>query len=312
MHPEYDALLHFPAMARPDFNHLQAFILVARERSFTRAAAQLGVSQSALSHTIRALESKLGVRLLTRTTRGVSPTEAGEKLYATLEPHYEGIEAGLSALGDASGKPAGTIRITTHDHAASTILWPKLSPLLAAYPDIKVELSINYGLIDIVAERFDAGVRTGDQVARDMIAVRISPDMKRAVVGSPGYLANRPLPTTPQDLTRHNCINLRLATHGGIAPWDFVKDGKELQVQVEGQAIFNTTPQKLQAALDGAGLATLPEDMVLEHVAAGRLLRVLDDWCPTYPGYHLYYPSRRQASPAFALVVEALRYRANS
>jgi DNA-binding transcriptional LysR family regulator len=299
-------------MPRPDFNHLQAFILVARERSFTRAAAQLGVSQSALSHTIRGLESRLGVRLLARSTRGVSPTEAGEKLYASLEPHYEAIEAGLSALDAARDKPAGTIRITTHDHAAGTVLWPKLSRVLADYPDLKVEISINYGLIDIVAERFDAGVRLGDQVAKDMIAVRISPDMKRAVVGSPAYLAGRPLPQTPQDLTRHNCINLRLATHGGLAPWEFVRDGKELQVQVEGQAIFNTTPQKLQAALDGAGLATLPDDMVAEHVAAGRLLRVLEDWCPTYPGYHLYYPSRRQASPAFAVVLEALRYRANS
>jgi DNA-binding transcriptional LysR family regulator len=298
-------------MTRPDFNHLQAFMLVARERSFTRAAAQLGVSQSALSHTIRGLEAKLGVRLLTRTTRGVSPTEAGEKLYATLEPHYEGIEAGVSALGEARDKPAGTIRITTHDHAAGTILWPKLSPLLSAYPDIKVEISINYGLIDIVAERFDAGVRLGDQVAKDMIAVRISADMKRAVVASPAYLAGRPLPKTPQDLTQHNCINMRLPTYGGLAPWEFSKDGKELQVQVDGQAIFNTTPQKLQAALDGAGLATLPDDMVLEHLAAGRLQRVLEDWCPTYPGYHLYYPSRRQASPAFALVVDALRWRAD-
>jgi DNA-binding transcriptional LysR family regulator len=296
-------------MARPDFNHLQAFILVARERSFTRAAAQLGVSQSALSHTIRGLESRLGVRLLTRSTRGVSPTEAGEKLYAELEPHYEAIEAGLNALGEARDKPAGTIRITTHDHAAGTILWPKLSKVLAGYPDIKVEISINYGLIDIVAERFDAGVRSGDQVAKDMIAVRISPDMKRAVVGSPGYLSSRPLPRTPQDLTRHNCINMRLPTYGGLAPWEFTKDGKDLQVQVEGQAIFNTTPQKLQAALDGAGLATLPDDMVREHVAAGRLQRVLEDWCPTFAGYHLYYPSRRQASPAFALVLDALRYR---
>jgi DNA-binding transcriptional LysR family regulator len=299
-------------MARPDFNHLQAFILVARERSFTRAAAQLGVSQSALSHTIRGLEARLGVRLLTRTTRGVSPTEAGEKLYTELEPHYEAIEAGLTALGETRDKPAGTIRITTHDHAAGTILWPKLSPLLSGYPDIKVEISINYGLIDIVAERFDAGVRAGDQVAKDMIAVRISPDMKRAVVGSPGYLSGRPLPRTPQDLTRHNCINMRLPTYGGLSPWEFVKDGKALQVQVEGQAIFNTTPQKLQAALDGGGLATLPDDMVADHVACGRLVRVLEDWCPTYPGYQLYYPSRRQASPAFALVVDTLRWRGDS
>jgi DNA-binding transcriptional LysR family regulator len=299
-------------MARPDFNHLQAFILVARERSFTRDAAQLGVSQSALSHTIRGLEARLGVRLLTRTTRGVSPTEAGEKLYTELEPHYDAIEAGLAALGETRDKPAGTIRITTHDHAAGTILWPKLSPLLSGYPDIKVEISINYGLIDIVAERFDAGVRAGDQVAKDMIAVRISPDMKRAVVGSPGYLSGRPLPRTPQDLTRHNCINMRLPTYGGLSPWEFVKDGKALQVQVEGQAIFNTTPQKLQAALDGGGLATLPDDMVADHVACGRLVRVLEDWCPTYPGYHLYYPSRRQASPAFALVVDTLRWRGDS
>jgi DNA-binding transcriptional LysR family regulator len=299
-------------MPRPAFNHLQAFILVARERSFTRAAAQLGVSQSALSHTIRGLETRLGVRLLTRSTRGVSPTEAGEKLYAELEPHYEAIEAGLAALGESRDKPAGTIRITTHDHAAGTVLWPKLAPVLAAYRDLKIEISINYGLIDIVAERFDAGVRLGDQVAKDMIAVRISPDMKRAVVGSPAYLAGRPAPATPQDLTRHNCINMRLPTYGGLAPWEFARDGKTLQVQVDGQAIFNTTPQKLQAALDGAGLAALPDDMVREHVAAGRLLRVLEDWCPTYPGYHLYYPSRRQASPAFAIVLEALRYRPES
>jgi DNA-binding transcriptional LysR family regulator len=298
-------------MARPDFNHLQAFILVARERSFTRAAAQLGVSQSALSHTIRTLEARLGVRLLARTTRGVAPTEAGEKLYASLEPHYEGIEAGLSALGDARDKPAGTIRITTHDHAAGTVLWPKLSTLLAGYPDIKVEISINYGLIDIVAERFDAGVRLGDQVAKDMIAVRIAPDMKMAVVGSPAYLSGRPRPAAPQDLTRHNCINMRLPTHGGLYAWEFEHDGEALQVHVEGQAIFNTTPQKLQAALDGFGLTYLPDDMVAGHVAAGRLLRVLEDWCPTFPGYHLYYPSRRQASPAFALVVEALRWRAD-
>jgi len=294
-------------MPHIDFNHLQAFILVARERSFTRAAARLGVTQSALSHTIRALEARLGVRLLARTTRGVSPTEAGERLYASLEPHYEGIGSALAELDDMRDKPAGTIRITAHDHAASTVLWPKLSSVLAAWPDIRIEIDINYGMIDIVAERFDAGVRLGDQVAKDMVAVRIAPDMRMAVVGSPGYLARRPAPIAPQDLTAHLCVNLRLPTYGGLYAWEFVRDGQALQVQVEGQAIFNTTPQILQAALDGYGLAYVPDDLVEDHVAAGRLLRVLEDWCPTFPGYHLYYPSRRQASPAFALVVEALR-----
>jgi DNA-binding transcriptional LysR family regulator len=294
-------------MSRVDFNHLQAFILVARERSFTRAAAQLGVTQSALSHTIRGLEARLGVRLLTRSTRGVAPTEAGERLYATLEPHFEGIAGGLAALGDLRDKPAGTIRITAHDHAASTVLWPRLSPLLPAYPDLRIEIDINYGMIDIVAERFDAGVRLGDQVAKDMIALRIAPDLKMTVVGSPSYLARRPAPLVPQDLTAHGCINMRLPTHGGLYAWEFERDGKGLQVQVAGQAIFNTTPQTLQAALDGHGLAYVPDDLAAGHVAAGRLQRVLEDWCPTFPGYHLYYPSRRQASPAFALVVEALR-----
>jgi DNA-binding transcriptional LysR family regulator len=294
-------------MSRVDFNHLQAFILVARERSFTRAAAQLGVTQSALSHTIRGLEARLGVRLLTRSTRGVAPTEAGERLYATLEPHFDGIAGGLAALGDLRDKPAGTIRITAHDHAASTVLWPRLSPLLTAYPDIRIEIDINYGMIDIVAERFDAGVRLGNQVAKDMIALRIAPDLKRAVVGSPSYLARRPPPLVPQDLTAHGCINMRLPTHGGLYAWEFERDGQALQVQVAGQAIFNTTPQTLQAALDGHGLAYVPDDLAAGHVGAGRLQRVLEDWCPTFPGYHLYYPSRRQASPAFTLVVEALR-----
>jgi DNA-binding transcriptional LysR family regulator len=297
-------------MPRVDFNHLQAFILVARERSFTRAAAQLGVTQSALSHTIRRLEARLGVRLLARSTRGVAPTEAGERLYATLEPHYEGIAGGLAALGDLRDKPAGTIRITAHDHAASTVLWPRLSPLLPAYPDIRIEIDINYGMIDIVAERFDAGVRLGDQVAKDMIALRIAPDLKMAVVASPSYLARRPVPVVPQDLTAHGCINMRLPTHGGLYAWEFERDGQALRVQVAGQAIFNTTPQTLQAALDGYGLAYVPDDLAAEHVGAGRLRRVLEDWCPTFPGYHLYYPSRRQASPAFALVVDALRLRA--
>lgn len=294
-------------MAKIDFNHLQAFILVAREGSFTRAAAQLGVSQSALSHTIRGLEAKLGVRLLNRNTRGVTPTEAGERLFASMEEHFDGIHAGLSALNDTKDQPAGTIRITTHDHAATTILWPRLSPLLARYPDIKLELNVNYGLIDIVAERFDAGVRFGDQVAKDMIAMRISPDVRMVVVGAPAYLDDVALPATPRDLTRYRCINMRLPTYGALYAWEFEKDGKAIEVQVDGQCIFNTTPQIVHAALVGHGLAYVPQDMVDAHVAAGRLQYVLEDWCPTFPGYHLYYPSRRQSSPAFALVLDALR-----
>lgn len=297
-------------MPRVDLNNLLAFIVVARERSFTRAAAQLGVSQSALSHTIRGLEERLGIRLLTRTTRGVSPTEAGERLLSNIGPYYEGIEAELAALSELREKPAGTIRISAHDHAASTILWPKLSKLLPDYPELKVEITISYGLIDIVAERYDAGVRLGDQVAKDMIAVRIAPDLRMAVVGAPAYFAARSKPQTPKDLTAHNCINLRLPTYGGLYAWEFAKDGQELQVHVQGQMIFNTTPQMLTAAVEGFGLAYVPEDLVRQHVAAGRLVQVLEDWCPTFPGYHLYYPSRRQSSPAFALVVNALRYQA--
>jgi DNA-binding transcriptional LysR family regulator len=295
-------------MASIDLNKLSAFIVVARERSFTRAAAQLGVSQSALSHTIRGLEEKLGIRLLTRTTRGVSPTEAGERLLANVGPYYEGIEAELAALGELREKPAGTIRISAHDHAASTILWPKLSKLLPGYPELNIEITISYGLIDIVAERYDAGVRLGDQVARDMIAVRIAPDLRMVVVGSPAYFAGRDKPVTPQELIAHNCANLRLPTYGGLYAWEFAKDGQELQVQVQGQMIFNTTPQMLAAALEGYGLAFVPEDLVQRNVAEGSLVQVLDDWCPTIPGYHLYYPSRRQPTPAFTAVVNALRY----
>ena len=295
-------------MPRTDFNNLQTFIVVARERSFTRAAAQLGVSQSALSHCIRGLEEKLGIRLLTRTTRGVSPTEAGERLLASIGPYYEGIESELTALSELSGKPAGTIRLSAHDHAASTILWPKLSKLLPQYPELKLEININYGFIDIVAERYDAGVRQGDQIARDMIAVRIAPDMRMAVVGSPEYFAAHSKPRTPHELTEHNCANLRLPTYGGLYAWEFAKDGKELQVQVQGQMIFNTTPQMLTAAEEGFALAYVPEDLVARQIAEGHLIRVLEDWSPAFPGYHLYYPSRRQQSPAFALVVEALRY----
>jgi DNA-binding transcriptional LysR family regulator len=296
-------------MNRIDLNNLRAFMVIARERSFTRAGAQLGVSQSALSHTLRGLEAKLGVRLLTRTTRGVSPTEAGERLLANISPYFEGIDAELAALGDLRDKPAGLIRISAHDHAASTVLWPKLSTLLSEYPDIQIELSVNYAFVDIVAERFDAGVRLGDQVAKDMIAVRIGPDMRMAVVGAPAYLAGKSIPQTPQDLTGHSCINLRLPTHGGLYAWEFARNGEQLQAQVRGQAIFNTTPQMVTAALEGAGLAFVPEDIVNAHIEAGRLVPILRDWWPTFPGYRLYFPSRRQSSPAFALVVDALRYR---
>ena len=294
---------------RIDLNSLSSFIVVARERSFTRAAAQLGVTQSALSHSMRMLEERLGVRLLARTTRGASPTEAGERLLLRLAPHYEGIETELAAISELRDKPAGTIRITTHDHAASTILWPKLSKLLPEYPDIQLEINIGYGLIDIVAERFDAGVRIGDQIAKDMIAVRISPDFRMAVAASPAYFANRPKPQTPQDLTLHNCGNLRMATHGGLYAWEFEQNGRELNVHVPGQIIFNTSAQLLTAALEGYALTYAPEDVIQPHVEAGRLVRVLEEWSPTFPGYHLYYPSRRQSLPAFALVVEALKLR---
>lgn len=294
-------------MAKIDLNHLSALIVVARERSFTRAAAQLGISQSALSHTIRKLEEGLGVRLLMRSTRGVSPTDAGERMLANIAPLYQGIEAELSAVSELRDKPSGTIRITAHDHAASKVLWPRLATLLPRYPDIKVEVSIDYGLTDIVGERFDAGIRCGDIVARDMIALRIAPDMRMAVAGAPSYFARRPPPQSPHDLAAHDCINLRLPTHGALSSWELAKDGKTSQWQVDGQCVFNTTPQKLAAALDGCGLAYLPEDMIQDHVAAGRLVAVLESWWPTLPGYHLYYPSRRQHSAAFALVVDALR-----
>jgi len=297
-------------MARIDLNNLAAFIVVARERSFTRAAAQIGVTQSSLSHTIRGLEEKLGIRLLTRTTRGVSPTEAGDRLLSKLGPYYEGIEAELAALSQSRERPAGTIRISSHDHAARTILWPRLSKLLPEYPDLNIEINVSYMLIDIVAERYDAGVRLGDQVAKDMIAVRIAPDLRMVVVGSPSYFASRKKPKIPKDLTAHNCANLRLPTHGGLYAWEFGKNGQEVKVQVQGQMIFNTSPQVLTAALEGYGLAYVPEDQAEAHVAEGSLVRVLNDWCPTMPGYHLYYPSRRQSLPAFSLVVDTLRYRA--
>ncbi|MBX9840875.1 MAG: LysR family transcriptional regulator [Xanthobacteraceae bacterium] len=296
-------------MRRGTLDDLQALVAVAREKSFTRAAAKVGVSQSALSHTIRELEAQLGVRLLTRTTRSVSPTEAGERLLNTLGPRLDEIEAELAAIAELREKPSGTIRITATEYASDTILVPKLAKLLRDYPDIHVEIIVDYGLTDIVAERFDAGVRSGEQVAKDMIAVRIAPDMRMAVVGAPSYFRKQPEPRRPQDLMAHNCIKLRLPTHGGVYAWEFEKGGRELRVRIEGQLTFNTTAQMLSAALAGLGLAYVPEGAVEAHIARGRLNRVLADWCLPFTGYHLYYASRRQSSAAFSLVVDALRHR---
>jgi len=296
-------------MPRHDLNDLLAFVTVARERSFTRVAAKLGVSQSALSHTIRRLEERIGLRLLTRTTRSVSPTQAGDRLLQTVGPRFTEIEAEVAALSELRDKPAGTIRVTAGEHAANAILWPAFARILPNYPDIKVEISVDYGLTDIVAERYDAGVRLGEQIAKDMIAVRIGPDLRMAVVGSRSYFERRKRPQTPRDLTAHDCINLRLPTYGGLYAWEFEKAGREVKVHVEGQLVFNNIALRLNAALAGLGLAYLPEDQVQADIAAGRLVRVLADWCPPFSGYHFYYPSRRQSSPAFALLVDALRYR---
>lgn len=296
-------------MQRGNLNDLLVFLAVARERSFTKAAAKLGVSQSALSHTVRELETRLGLRLLARTTRRVSPTEAGERLFRTIAPRFDEIDAELAAVSELREKPAGTIRITATEYAADAVLLPKLSRLLREHPDIKVEIVIDYGLTDIVAQQFDAGVRSGEQVAKDMIAVRIAPDMRMAVVGAPSYFKKRSEPKRPQDLVDHNCIKLRLPTHGGLYAWEFEKNGRELRVRIEGQLTFNTTAQMLNGALAELGLAYVPEGLVRPHIAKGRLKRVLEDWCPPFSGYHLYYPSRRQPSAAFALVVDALRHR---
>jgi DNA-binding transcriptional LysR family regulator len=296
-------------MPRHNLNDLLAFLAVAKERSFTKAAAKLGVSQSALSHTVRGLESRLGVRLLTRTTRSVAPTEAGERLLQTVGPWIEEIEAELEALSELREKPAGTIRITAGEHAVHSVLWPKLAKFLRKYPDIKVEVTVDNTLTDIVAKRYDAGVRFGEQVAKDMIAVRIGPDVRFAVVGVKSYFAKRSPPKRPQDLIGHTCINLRLPTHGNLYAWDFEKNGRELKVRVEGQLVFDNAFQLLDAALAGFGLAYVPEDLAQPHLTKGRLKRVLEDWCAPYSGYHLYYPSRRQPTPAFALLVDALRYR---
>ena len=296
-------------MQREELVDLNAFVTVAEEQSFTRAAAKLGTSQSSLSHTIRRLEARLGVRLLTRTTRSVAPTEAGERLLGTLRPALDSIGAELASLNDLREKPAGTIRITTSEHAAHAVLWPALERLLPDYPDIHVELSLDSGLADIVTDRFDAGIRLGEAIAKDMIAVRIGPDLRMAVVGSPAYFERRPIPRTPHDLAEHQCINLRQLSAGGLYAWELEKNGREVRVRVEGQLAFNNVRLIVRAATAGFGLGFVMEDQVDTHLADGRLVRVLEDWCPPFSGYHLYYPSRRQPSAAFALLVEALRYR---
>ena len=298
-------------MSRRDTGDLIAFLAVARERSFTRAAASLGVSPSALSHTMRGLEERLGLQLLTRTTRNVAPTEAGERLLRTVAPHFDGIEEALAALSELREKPVGKLRLAAGDHAAETILWPAVEKLRRAYPDITVEIDVDNGLTDIVGGRYHAGVRLGESVDKDMIAVRISPDMRMAVVGAPSYFAQHPhpKPRLPKDLTAHACINLRLPTLGGFYVWEFEKGSKETKVRVEGPLAFNSSKLVLQAALAGSGLACLLEDRVKPYLKNGNLVRVLADWCPPFSGYYLYYPRRRQPTPAFTLLVEALRRR---
>ncbi|WP_454828026.1 LysR family transcriptional regulator [Paraburkholderia xenovorans] len=290
------------------YDQLAIFAVVARERSFTRAAARLGMSQPALSRAMRQLEERLGIRLLARTTRSVSATEAGEHLLRVVAPRFEEIDTELALLSQFRDKPAGRLRITAGEHPAVMILQPALAKILPDHPDIRVEVIVDYGLTDIVAEGYDAGVRLGEQIAKDMIAVRIGPEVRMAVVGSPDYFARHPRPRTPRDLIRHNCIAIRLPTYGGIFPWEFEKKGEELKVRVEGQLVFNNIAMRLDAALRGLGLTYMPEDLVKAHVREGVLVRVLSDWCPPIPGYHLYYPSRRQSSPAFTVLRDALRY----
>jgi DNA-binding transcriptional LysR family regulator len=294
-------------MARDNLSDLLAFIAVARERSFTRAAAQLGVSQSALSRTVRALEERMGLLLLTRTTRSVAPTEAGQRLLIAIAPKLDEIDAELDAMGELRDRPVGTVRITTTDYAANTCVWPKLVPLLRQYQEIRVEIVNDYGLRNIVDQRYELGIRLGDQVEKDMIATRIGPDITMAIVGAPAYLAGRALPRTPQDLTHHNCINLRLPTRDALLPWELSKGRRELHVRVDGQLVFNNTYQMVDAALAGFGLAYVPKELVEVQVEAGRLNWVLEDWYPTFTGFHVYYSSRRQPSRAVALVIEALK-----
>jgi DNA-binding transcriptional LysR family regulator len=295
-------------MARDNINDILVFIAVARERSFTRAAAKLGMSQSALSHIVRGLEERLGVRLLTRTTRSVSPTEAGERLLQNVGPRLEEIDAEITAITDLGDKPAGTVRITAIDHVIDTVLWPRIAPLLPQYPELHIEISSDYRLVDIAAERFDIGVRHGDQVEKDMIAVRLTADVPMRIVGAPAYFARQPAPVSLQDLMTHNCINLRLASSGGLYAWELLHDGQPIEARVRGQAVFTNVHHMLAAALDGVGVTFLPESLVAPHLAAERLVSVMEDWCPSFPGLHAYYPSRRHSSRALGLVIDALRY----
>lgn len=295
-------------MLKENFNDLQIFLMVARERSFTKAAGKLGVSQSALSHAIKALEERLNIRLLTRTTRSVAPTEAGERIIACLEPRIADLEQELESLVQLNGIASGNIRLSVGEHAAQSLVWPKLKPFLREYPEINVELVVDNGFVDIVEGRFDAGIRLGESVDKDMIAVRIGPDMRMAVVGAPSYFADNPVPDTPHALQNHRCINMRLPTAGGLYHWEFEKDGKPLRVRVEGQVTFNLQAERIDAALSGFGIACIPEDRVQDYIKSGELIQVLQDWCPSFPGYYLYYPSRRQHPPAFALLIDALRY----
>lgn len=299
--------LQVDPMARDNINDILAFLVVARERSFTKAAAKLGLTQSALSHIMRGLETRLGVRLLTRTTRSVAPTEAGERLVRTVGPRLEEIEAEIAAVSELSDKPAGTVRITAIDHVIDSVLWPRLAKLIPMYPDLRVEFSSDYRLVDVAAEQFDIGVRYGDQVEKDMVAVRLTPDVQTAIVGSPAYFETRRIPTSPSDLLKHNCITLRLSSSGGIYAWELQKGEEKLEARVGGQVTFNGAYQMLGAALSGCGLAFVPRDMVEAHVSEGRLLSVMEDWCPAFPGLHAYYPSRRHSSRALALVIDAIR-----
>lgn len=295
-------------MTVESYDQLAIFAVVAQERSFTRAAARLGMSQPALSRAMRQLEERLGVRLLARTTRSVAPTQAGEHLLQVIAPRFDEINSELALLSKFRNRPAGKLRITAGEHAAIAVLQPVLARLLPDHPDLSIEIIVDYGLTDIVAEGFDAGVRLGEQVAKDMIAMRIGPDMRMAVIGSPAYFSHYPKPVIPADLMAHNCITLRMPTHGGLFMWEFEKNGQALNVRIEGQLVFNNIAMRLESVLQGLGLAYMPEDVVRPYIEQGRLIRVLEDWCEPYSGYHLYYPSRRQSSPAFTLLREALRY----
>lgn len=296
-------------MLRENVGDLLAFVAVAREGSFTRAAAQIGVSQSALSHSVRALEERLGMRLLSRTTRKLAPTSAGERVLERIAPHFKEAEVELRALVEMRDRPAGLIRITATDYAADTVIWPKLKNVLKKYPELKVEVNSDYALTDIVSERFDAGVRLGEQVSEGMIGVRVGPDFRMLAIASPDYFKDHPKPETPEDLSQHNCINLRLPTHDALYAWEFEKDDREIRVHVDGQLTFNTINPVVEAALDGYGIGYVPEGLAEDHIRAGRLEPALEDWSPPFPGYYLYYPHRRQSSPAFGVIVDALRHR---